>query len=370
MAYFDGLFQNGLLGMGGINGGGQSAGMNSLLGQFYDPQELRRRQKKKGLLATGLALMAQEPSKYPINFMTSLGQGLSKGFEAANSEEDQYRQQAMQEYALKNQQDQQSYERNRQGINDQWTQQEHERQMAQQQAQDAMLQNVPETDRPFAAAYPQQYAQQMFEQRFAQPSRAAVPAGIQEYEYAKQQGFPGTFQDWEASKKGGMSLQVDPATGQVTFQQGSNIKPMTEAQSKDTIFSTRAEGALQLLDSETKPLAKNLTEFGSATLGQMPGVGNYMKSEGYQQAEQAGNEFLQAILRKDTGAAITPGESILYGATYLPQPGDGAQVLEQKKAARRRAVLAIKAGMTPQAILAQERALQQGAGENDPLGLR
>jgi hypothetical protein len=191
------------------------------------------------------------------------------------------------------------------------------------------------------------------------PDRTARPAAIQEYEYAVGQGFKGTYQDWEASKKGGMSLQVDPATGQVTFQQGGNIKPMTEAQSKDTVFATRAEGALQLLDSATDPLANNLTEMGGSTVGQIPLVGNFMKSDGYQQAEQAGNEFLQAILRKDTGAAITPGEQALYGGTYLPKPGDGPEVLVQKQASRRRAVDALKAGMTPQAILAQERALQQ-----------
>jgi flagellum-specific peptidoglycan hydrolase FlgJ len=51
-----------------------------------------------------------------------------------------------------------------------------------------------------------------------------LPAGIQEYEYAKQQGFTGTFQDWEASKRGGTALTVDPSTGEVSFQQGGIIE--------------------------------------------------------------------------------------------------------------------------------------------------
>lgn len=182
---------------------------------------------------------------------------------------------------------------------------------------------------------------------------AAKPSGVQEYEYAKEQGFPGTFQDWEASKKGGMSLQVDPATGAVSFQQGGNMKPLTEGQSKDAVYSTRAEGALPIIDS----MGDALTSLPQAMGAGLPVVGNYTKTKEYQQAEQAGNEFLQAILRKDTGAAITSQEMAEYGVTYLPRPGDEPEVLAQKKQSRRRALEAIKAGMPPQAILAQERAL-------------
>lgn len=194
------------------------------------------------------------------------------------------------------------------------------------------------------------------------PKAENKPSGIQEYEYAKSQGFPGTFQDWEASKKGGMSLTVDPATGQISFQQGSNIKPMTEAQSKDTTFATRAAGALPLLDK----FGDALTSLPESTGGNVPVVGNYLKSPEYQQAEQAGKEFLQAILRKDTGAAITKEETAEYGSVYLPRPGDSPELLAQKKASRTRALEAMKAGMTPQAILAQEKAIAASGGAPAP----
>lgn len=189
---------------------------------------------------------------------------------------------------------------------------------------------------------------------------APLPAGIQEYEYAKNQGFGGTFQDWEASKKGGMAITTNP-DGTMTFQQGNNIKPMTEAQSKDTVYSTRAEGSLPLLDQ----YADSLTEIGGNTIGQLPFIGNALKSENFQKGEQAANEFLQAILRKDTGAAITEGEQALYGNTYIPRMGDKPGVLAQKKAARFRALQGMKAGMTPQAIIAQEQALQKSG--NTPM---
>lgn len=180
-----------------------------------------------------------------------------------------------------------------------------------------------------------------------------LPSAVLEYEYAQTQGFPGTFQDWEASKKGGMSLQVDPETGAVTFQQGANIKPLTEGQSKDTVFATRAEGALPLIDK----FGDALTSLPETVGGGVPVIGNYAKSSDFQQAEQAGKEFLQAILRKDTGAAITPAETSEYGSVYLPRPGDSPQLLAQKRVSRMRALEAIKAGMPAQAILMQERAL-------------
>jgi len=181
------------------------------------------------------------------------------------------------------------------------------------------------------------------------------PSGVREYEYARQQGFKGTFEDWKASQRGGMSLQVDPATGQVSFQQGGNIKPLTEAQSKDAVYATRAEGALGTLNK----FGNALTNFGESAAAGAGTVGNYLKSPEYQQAEQAGREFLQAILRKDTGAAITASEMDSYGKTYLPGPGDGPEVLAQKQQSRQRALEALKAGMTPQAILNQERALKK-----------
>jgi hypothetical protein len=90
--------------------------------------------------------------------------------------------------------------------------------------------------------------------------------------------------------------------------------------------------------------------------GRVPIAGNYLKSTEFQQAEQAGKEFLQAILRKDTGAAITKEETAEYGTVYLPQPGDSPEVLMQKQTSRERAIRAIEAGLPPQAILALEKA--------------
>lgn len=143
---------------------------------------------------------------------------------------------------------------------------------------------------------------------------------------------------------------------------GSAAK-FTESQSKDITFSTRARGALADLESGNPSALSGRVD---TMLDSLPlGFGREIQSPEYQQAQTAGQEFLQAILRKDTGAAITEQEQTLYGQTYLPQPGDGPERLAQKKAARERALLAMEAGMSPDAIIRQEQALStQGVGGN------
>ena len=86
------------------------------------------------------------------------------------------------------------------------------------------------------------------------------------------------------------------------------------------------------------------------------GLGREYQDPLYQQAQAAGTEFLHAILRKDTGAAITQEENDQYGKVYLPQLGDSPEVLKTKKAARKRAIIALEAGMTADAMLALEAA--------------
>jgi hypothetical protein len=164
----------------------------------------------------------------------------------------------------------------------------------------------------------------------------------------------------------GFSIRTNP-DGSVEMVQGAGGLPkaLTEGQSKDATYATRAEGSLPVLDQYDVALAN----VGDRALDVDPTgvVRGRMQSTEYQLAKQAGDEFLQAILRKDTGAAITVGEQQLYGVTYLPQPGDSPELIAQKRQARRRALEALKAGMPPSAIVAQERALEQsGSGAATP----
>lgn len=159
----------------------------------------------------------------------------------------------------------------------------------------------------------------------------------------------------------GMIIESTPEGG-LRVVQGDAVagaKPFTEGQSKDIVYATRAEGALSALD----PIASALTSRGEVAADWLPmGLGGGLQSDDYQVAKTAGDEFLQAILRKDTGAAITAGEQSLYGETYLPRPGDSEARLKYKAEARQRAVAALKGGMSAAQIVAQEKALEKSMG--------
>ena len=205
-------------------------------------------------------------------------------------------------------------------------------------------------DGTIIAQGPEQTAKQGF--RIATPQEAKAYGST-----AGQFGPDGRFYPVDVPQ--GMTIESDGAGGFRMVQGPAGTeKPFTEAQSKDVVFGTRAQGALDVLD----PIAGELTSRTqrAAEFDPTGFARGAMQSDQFQIAKNAGDEFLQALLRKDSGAAITPSEQALYGTTYLPQPGDNEALLEAKKAARRRAVTAIQAGMNPAQIVAQEKALASG----------
>jgi hypothetical protein len=159
---------------------------------------------------------------------------------------------------------------------------------------------------------------------------------------------------YEQAKKGN-GFNVTTPDGTVVSYGGSSPKPFTEGQGKNVVYGTRARAAAENL----APVAGALTDRVGQVAERVPlGFGREIQSDEFQLAKQAGDEFLQAILRKDTGAAITAQEQELYGQTYLPQPGDSPARLEAKAKARERAILALEASMSPEEIIAQEKALE------------
>lgn len=133
---------------------------------------------------------------------------------------------------------------------------------------------------------------------------------------------------------------------------------LTEGQSKDYNYYERGNAA----NGELAGNGDALT--GAATAGRngargvtdslirsLPaGIGesaaaNWLVSSDRQKAEQSGREFINAILRKDSGAALTDEEQRIYGKTYLPQAGDSQEVLQQKANARTRTLLGIRGGL-------------------------
>lgn len=149
----------------------------------------------------------------------------------------------------------------------------------------------------------------------------------------------------------GMQLEVGP-DGSLSLSQG--MGKITEGQGKEISYLNRMLTAAPILDKNDEAL----TSFGENVAGSAPlGLGNYAKSSQFQQAEQAGKNFLTALLRKESGAQIPPAEERSYGEIFLPRPGDKKEVIAQKREARRQAAIGIKMGLPANIIKGM---IQQG----------
>lgn len=103
-----------------------------------------------------------------------------------------------------------------------------------------------------------------------------------------------------------------------------NGKPLTDAQATSLGYANRIAQAGIVIDK----LGGQFTANGSL-LGQY--APNILKSSDRQQFEQAQRNFINAVLRKESGAVISVEEFDNAKLQYLPQPGDTAKVLVQKK---------------------------------------
>lgn len=191
--------------------------------------------------------------------------------------------------------------------------------------------------------------------------RQATPDEVKAFGTNGQVGPDGKF--YPITPPQGTALSVDPTTGAVTFNQGAGVKPLTEAQSKDSFFTTRMTAATPTIDK----FEGALMSLPEAAAGAIPmNLGRYAQSEEFQLAKDAGRDFVNAYLRKDSGAALTAQEEENYGQLLLPQPGDKPAILAAKRQRRQIATEAIKSGMPPSAVDGMLKAIQSVPGADKP----
>lgn len=175
-------------------------------------------------------------------------------------------------------------------------------------------------------------------------------------------GTPEYNQFMISGGSGGTSLSVGP-NGEINFSQGGAMKPLTEAQSKDSFFTTRMTGAVPTIDK----FENALMSLPESVAGAIPmNLGRYAQSEEYQLAKDAGDDFVAAYLRKDSGAALTAEEKRQYSELLLPQPSDKPALIAAKKQRRQLAIEAIKSGMPSNAVDGVLRAIQAVPGADQP----
>lgn len=118
-------------------------------------------------------------------------------------------------------------------------------------------------------------------------------------------------------------------------------KPLTDTQGKALLFGARMQAAEEVL-SELDKQGVRASIPGSRT----PVVGdviNAIQPETRQRLDQAKRDFINAVLRRESGAVISDAEFANAERQYFPQPGESAGAREQKKRNRELATRGILA---------------------------
>lgn len=158
-----------------------------------------------------------------------------------------------------------------------------------------------------------------------------------------------------------VALPTKVGAGQITprIVIGADGKPvqgnksLTEYQGKSTGFALRAREAQDVINN-TSPDGKIqpglIKRIGEAVPYAGEGIGtvlNVTQSADQQKIEQAQRNFVNAILRQESGAAINKSEFDNAKKQYFPQPGDSKEVILQKKQNRESVIQSLEIGSGP-----------------------
>jgi hypothetical protein len=121
------------------------------------------------------------------------------------------------------------------------------------------------------------------------------------------------------------------APGDVPYQP-SGSGGATEGQRRTEGLLSRAQAARQTIDS----LEPSIGAWDTSV------PYSWMQSQAGQQYGQAARQWIQSVLRDESGAAIGADEEASYFRTYFRQPGDSAVVIKQKQQARSAAEAAMQ----------------------------
>lgn len=211
--------------------------------------------------------------------------------------------------------------------------------------QDAMKPQEPKN--PFMSAGGQLYNWQTGEW-------VTPPGGGADTEYAKRQ---------QAAQQFGLApdspgYQSFILTGKMPREDGGDGKGQPDLK----VDEAKSVGFLVRANQSNKAINEHSTEGTSLwnkTMGGLGSLGNYGLSDNAQSYEQGKRDFINAILRQESGAVISDQEFANADKQYFPQPGDSKQVLDQKAANRQAAIEGLRIRSGPGANAADQYANPQ-----------
>jgi hypothetical protein len=179
----------------------------------------------------------------------------------------------------------------------------------------------------------------------------------------------------------GQSKPVMGAGGQPLMSGG---KPLTEVQGNAVSFGARAVEANRIasdLEKQGKTNTGVIRTVVGGVLGGAPIIGDKLEQNvrssfnvlptylggpnpQQQQNDQARRDFVSAVLRKESGAAISASEYANEEKKYFPQLGDSDEVIKQKQNSRLKAIEGLKSQAGPSGVRQINRIVgaEQGGG--------
>lgn len=201
--------------------------------------------------------------------------------------------------------------------------------------------------------------QDMVDQRSRESTTATL---TKPFEITGEDGKPVLVQQ---DKQG----NIKPVQG-YTPKQGAS-KPLTDTQAKALQFGSRMQAAEDIFGTLAEKGVTTSVPGSRAGYG-VGAVVSALQPAERQQLDQAKRDFINAVLRRESGAAIAASEFDSAEKQYFPQPGEDATVKAQKKKNRELAARGILAEVPD----ADNRVAKVRGGatasdpSNDPLGLR
>ena len=182
-----------------------------------------------------------------------------------------------------------------------------------------------------------------------------------EYEFAKADGYTGTFTDF--LKEGSGTKTTDQRNYEFAQSEaGGNYggsfqdfialqnadKPLTDSQSQSTVYYGRTLMAHREL-LRPMPDGRTLdfmgTEYDQVMLDELGGrLANPVLDPMYRLYANNKRTFINSTLRRESGANITESEFVSANLQYFPQPGDSPAEVEQKRKNREETIRGFEIG--------------------------
>lgn len=204
-----------------------------------------------------------------------------------------------------------------------------------------------------------QVAQNQHAQRI-QDERLKIEQG--QYDIARKNAEEKpTYQTIEDDQGNKRIVQLQPRGGGAAVVEVAGLNPpngnnspyaptqkITEDQAKSRLWVDRMASAHKVINANEN-INQGAEGYAGGVLAGKPGIRdsaifNTFASPERQKTIQAQRDFVNALLRRESGAAISQGEFENAQKQYFPQPGDGPEVLAQKRANRQTAIEGMMSG--------------------------